>query len=200
MNEERSMKCRDARALVPGYVDDELSEAQAAPLRRHLLDCHSCRALVQESKSLHAWFPALPELEVPTAFAERVTALAFGQAQSSASLQPVARASRRPDALRGGAVLRIDRGAEFQSRTREFVLQMIAVAAVLLVAFSVALRGIQGPADGELQAQDGSLPEALNELDELNRAEFERLESGGRAANELPAVPEAETDEPEQGR
>jgi anti-sigma factor RsiW len=42
------MECHDARSLIQSYLDGELSQAQAAPLRTHLLDCQPCRAGAQD--------------------------------------------------------------------------------------------------------------------------------------------------------
>ena len=50
------MNCNDAHTLIGPYLDGELSETQAAPLRRHLLACVGCRTGVQEHKDLQRWF------------------------------------------------------------------------------------------------------------------------------------------------
>ena len=70
-------RCGDVSALVPGYLDGELSEEQAAPLRRHLLSCPDCRAAAQDLTSLRRWFPAPEPAGVPAGFAARVARAAF---------------------------------------------------------------------------------------------------------------------------
>ena len=77
---EHAMKptCDDARALVPSYLDGELSEAQASPLRAHLLDCPACRGVAKEGKALRRWFEFEPApVSVPAGFAARVARRAF---------------------------------------------------------------------------------------------------------------------------
>jgi anti-sigma factor RsiW len=70
--------CDAARALVPPYLDGELSEAQASPLRAHLLDCPACRETAKEGKALERWFVAEPAgVTVPSGFAARVARRAF---------------------------------------------------------------------------------------------------------------------------
>ncbi len=82
------MDCKDCEPLIPGYVDQELSEAQSGPLRQHLMDCPACRKALAGQKSLERWFasPAAEEAEVPAGFAQRVARRAFagdrGQVES----------------------------------------------------------------------------------------------------------------------
>ena len=69
-----SIACQNAQSLVPSYTDGELSEEQAAPLRRHLLECLACREVAQGEQALKRWFvPAEDALAVaPQGFAARV--------------------------------------------------------------------------------------------------------------------------------
>ena len=69
--------CHDYQDLVPGYVDGELSEEQAAPLRQHLLSCRVCRNAAQDLNKLTKWFPKPPAVAIPEGFAARVAAAAF---------------------------------------------------------------------------------------------------------------------------
>ena len=77
MSSEASIQCEVVRALVPTYVDGEVSETVASTIRRHLIDCPACRAVAQEEQSLRQWFVAGPEVEVPDGFAARVARRAF---------------------------------------------------------------------------------------------------------------------------
>ena len=52
---EAGLQCNQALVLVAPYLDGELSEVQAAPLRRHLLDCVACRGSAQDLKNLKRW-------------------------------------------------------------------------------------------------------------------------------------------------
>lgn len=152
------MDCRAAQDLVPGYLDGELSDAQAAPLRQHLLDCPACRGAVQETRNLKAWFVDDGEVPVPAGFAARVTrrALAGDTGAPEESLADVL--VPRP-APAGGDPRRL----------LDFVVHLTAAAAILLLVLSLGLHRLGRPAGSELQAQDGSLGEALEELDQLNR-------------------------------
>src|ERR1700752_2002103 len=71
--------CDETRKLVPRYLDGELSEAQASPLRTHLLDCPACREVAKEGRSFHRWFEAVEPVPVaiPAGFAARVARRAF---------------------------------------------------------------------------------------------------------------------------
>jgi anti-sigma factor RsiW len=77
------MTCDAAGPLVGSYLDGELSEAQASPLRTHLLDCPVCRERAKEGRVMVRWFAALREEQqasaarVPTGFAARVARRAF---------------------------------------------------------------------------------------------------------------------------
>ena len=146
------MKCQDAQPLIQGYLDGEITEAQAGPLRKHLLACTPCRTTTQDGKALKAWFVDGDPVTVPVGFAARVARRAFagdrGEEQTVAS----------------GAG---EREAE-QGRMLSFVLQLTAVAAALLMAFSIGIRTAERPSTGELHADDASKAWALNELDLLN--------------------------------
>ena len=50
------LNCENSHSLVPSYLDGQLPEAQAAPLRAHLIECPSCREVAKEGKSLKRWF------------------------------------------------------------------------------------------------------------------------------------------------
>ena len=68
-----NLTCDTARPLVPSYLDGELSELSASPLRAHLLACPACRESAKEGRNLKRWFAAPPEaVPVPGGFAARV--------------------------------------------------------------------------------------------------------------------------------
>jgi anti-sigma factor RsiW len=146
------MQCKNAHPLVPKYLDEELSEAEAAPLRRHLLECSACRVRVQEARSLRAWFVPSPPVAVPRGFAARVARRAF--AGDPGEVAPV----RAEAPAEGG-------------RVYQFTLQLTAAAAVLLATLSIALTIDKRPKVERLQADGTSLSRTLDELDALNRAE-----------------------------
>ena len=149
--------CAQARPLVAPYLDGELSEALAGPLRRHLMDCPACRAEAQAGRSLKRWFAAEPAMAVPGGFAARVARRAFAGdtgergAESDEGWAPVAAAEQ-------GALL-------------GFVLRLTAAAALLLIGLSVSSRLQQLPPGDRLRAQEPtrSTEEILRRLDELDR-------------------------------
>jgi anti-sigma factor RsiW len=161
------MECNQARPLIPSYLDGELSEARAAPLRRHLLDCQPCRAGAQGEKNLKRWFAAGVPVEVPKGFAARVARRAFAGDTGEAVVEIVpavgAALGARPLPVRG------------EDRLLRFVLQATAAAALVVIALSVALRSLSLPSGTSLQAADSrneiSVDRALERLDQLNRQE-----------------------------
>src|SRR6185503_13827862 len=105
------MECKNARHLIPSYLDGELTEAQAGPLRKHLLDCQRCRGSVQGEKNLKRWFVDPEPVMIPRDFSSRVARRAFagdtGEGYTAA-----------------GVAVRTDEDA-----TLRFVLRITAVAA-----------------------------------------------------------------------
>ncbi|MAE29002.1 MAG: hypothetical protein CMJ87_08515 [Planctomycetes bacterium] len=165
--------CDDAKRLVPSYLDGELSEAQAGPLRRHLLACSTCRAEVQDLASLKKWFVTNDcgeqGLEIPAGFAARVTRRAFagerGTPEQTERLVPLPSAS--------------EVAADAGESLLKFVLQVTSIAAALLIAISLAMRATTLPAGEDLLAEE-SLEEALDRLDELNQGlETPRAQDSG---------------------
>ena len=149
------MNCQDVKPMVPGYLDGELSEAQAGPLRRHLLECSACRGVAQEERGLKQWFvdEGTP-VTVPRDFAARVVRRAFaGDTGERFEESAVARASGE------------------HGRVLDFVLQLTALAAALLLVLSIGVRNIEGTPRGEVQADHASLESVLEELDRLNAVE-----------------------------
>jgi anti-sigma factor RsiW len=150
------MECQNARSMIPSYCDGELSEAQAGPLRQHLLDCQPCRGSAQDLKNLRRWFAASAKAAVPAGFAARVARRAF-QGDTGELVADGA-----------GAHLEQDRG-----RLLHFVLACTAAAAVLLLVLAIGVRQIGLPHTDRMIAEPPppSLDRALEELDRLNRAE-----------------------------
>lgn len=145
------MECRDVRPLIPVYLDGELTEAQAAPLRQHLMDCPACRSAVQDERSLKAWFVEQRPVEVPAGFAARVARRALAGDTGERFEAPAVEAG--------------------EGRLLAFVLQVTTVAAGLLIALAIGTRALRLPDDGRLQADDFDLGRALEQLDELNDAQ-----------------------------
>jgi predicted anti-sigma-YlaC factor YlaD len=163
------MNCRDARLLVASYLDGELTEAQAAPLRKHLLACHTCRGSTQSGKHLKRWFVATQPVAVPRDFSARVARLAFAGATQSED-RPVAVPAAAP-ALVSAAASAV---AEKDGRILQFVLRLTVAAAAAALVTSVAIQSLRRPGAAELRADDQrtmTLDQALEKLDELDRAE-----------------------------
>jgi anti-sigma factor RsiW len=165
MKDPNDFTCNDARPLVPLYLDGELTADRASPLRRHLMDCSSCRTATQVHKAQQGWFVPTPEIKVPTGFASRVARRAF---QGDTGEQPL------PDAVLTDAVL---------APVLPFVLKMTAAAAGLLLVLSGVLRSVDVPTGGELRADDAStitLDDALERLESLNADESRGAGGKGR--------------------
>lgn len=145
--------CSTYAALVPGYVDGELSEEQAAPLRQHLLSCNGCRNAVQDLGRLGQWFPDEGPLEVPAGFAARVAAAAFaGEAPGAGAPR------RRPVAVAPEPSV--------EARILPFVLTLTSVAAGVLLTLALLLAQKGEPEGQQLSAEP--LPAILQELERLN--------------------------------
>ncbi len=159
------MSCENARTLVPSYLDGELSEEQAAPLRGHLFDCRACREEVKQGKVLRRWFSAaraaLPPASVPPGFASRVARRAIALAEAELPSVEV-----RPGGSRGGAPATVP-GARSgtlhlagpgsgrpTATLLPFLLQLVAVAAALLFVFALALQKQALPDASSLEAQE----------------------------------------------
>jgi len=159
------MDCTNARPLIPSYLDGELSEAQAGPLRKHLLDCQPCRGSAQGEKNLKRWFVADPPVALPRDFAARVARRAFagdtGERWDGTVSAPLGAPARAAEVA--------------QDEHLPFLLRLTAVAAAVLVALSIALGNLRLPASGRLMAEtapEANLERALDELDRLNREEL----------------------------
>jgi anti-sigma factor RsiW len=160
MKDPNDFTCNDARPLVPLYLDGELTADRASPLRRHLMECSSCRTATQVHKAQQGWFVPTPEIKVPTGFASRVARRAF---QGDTGEQPL------PDAVLAPVL--------------PFVLKMTAAAAGLLLVLSGVLRSVDVPTGGELRADDAStitLDDALERLESLNADESRGAGGKGR--------------------
>lgn len=183
-----TMECGDARPLVPSYLDGELTEAQAAPLRKHLLACQACRAGAQAEKNMKRWFAATEPIAVPRGFSARVARAAFAGAERPADV-PVELERRAPRAapiLPGPTVaptsaveleqreIAAEMAQSENGRILTFVLRLTVAAAVLALLASVAIQSLRRPSTAVLRADDRrtmSLEQALEKLDHLERAE-----------------------------
>ncbi len=144
-------ECKTNQPLIQAYLDGEVNESQAGPLRQHLLACQDCRNFAQGEKAQKAWFATEAAVAVPDGFAARVARRAFAGDLGEA-----------PAPLPG----RQDETPIFQ-----FVLRATAVAAILLLILSVAVRLTDLPSGSRLAA-DGEVPsreKILNDLDALDK-------------------------------
>jgi len=150
------MECQNARSMIPSYCDGELTEAQAGPLRQHLLDCQPCRGSAQDLKNLKRWFAASEAAAVPQGFAARVARRAM-QGDTG-------------ELVAGEAGVQ---GGEERGRLLRFVLACTAAAAALMLLLALGVRQIGLPQSDRIAADPAkpSLEHALQELERLNRAE-----------------------------
>lgn len=161
------MNCNDAHTLIGPYLDGELSETQAAPLRRHLLACVGCRTGVQEHKDLQRWFVEPAAVAVPRGFAARVAQAAFAPA-------PQATPAPQAPAVRAPAVLQPVAAAEPDNRLLRYVLTLTSVAAAATILVVLAARDNRLPQGDGLRAAERpqiSMDTALERLEALQRAE-----------------------------
>lgn len=175
------MNCENAAVLVPSYLDEELSEEQAAPLRKHLLACPGCRELAKDGTNLSRWFADDEPFEVPAGFAARVARRAFsgdrGLLPESASegigadLQPTAAAA----------------GGKHQTPLLRFVLTATSIAALVLFVLAMAIRWRTLPEGRGVQAEDAI--ELRQQIEELNRRDAEALDSSGELSDQEQGAP-----------
>jgi len=131
--------CDDARPLVPSYLDGELTEVQASPLRTHLMDCPACREVAKEGKALARWFETdSARVEIPVGFAARVARRAFAGDPGLLVPEPPAVRQRRS--------------------LLPFLLVATAVAAALLFVLAVAIQRESLPQSNRLDAKESRPP------------------------------------------
>lgn len=158
------MNCIEAHPLIGPYLDGELSETQAAPLRRHLLACVGCRTGVQSHKNLQRWFVEPEPVAVPRGFAAKVAQAAFA-GQDAAPAAPRA-APQDPS--------RTAPAAAGEGRVLRFVLALTSAAAAATILVVLATRDNRLPEGAGLRASERprtSMEEALQRLEDLQRAE-----------------------------
>ena len=156
------MNCDRALPLIPLYLDGELSAVQASELRPHLLECPACRFAVQGERALKAWFVPTEAVPVPAGFAARI--------------------ARR--ALAGDTGERHDDDAAATvAPILNFALRAVAVAAVALLVFAIAIRRLELPGQ-DIKADDKSLEETLEDLRRLNDQELAPAAERARAEAE----------------
>jgi anti-sigma factor RsiW len=161
--EMNDMECQDARRWIQGYLDGELQEEQAAPLRKHLLDCQPCRASAQSEKNLRRWFVQPKSVPVPRDFAARVARRAFAGDRGERFSEP---------ALVGGGAIH-SMAAVREERNLSFVLTLTAAAAAVLLMLAFSIRGLNLPSGTNMKADDTrtkSTEEVIHYLDELNHS------------------------------
>lgn len=180
------LNCENSQTLVPPYLDGQLSEAQAAPLRAHLIECPSCREVAKQGKNLKRWFAEGASCEVPRGFAARIARRAF---QGDRGLPPLVEpelaltpwnsqgsplsGSERTDASSRGALL-------------PFLLTLSSVAAALLLVFALGIQKQSLPESNTLDASDPRPPwerraiefestpgEAADDVQELDEGDLE---------------------------
>lgn len=160
------IQCDRAEEFIPRYVDGELNDDEASPLRQHLIDCQSCRLRAQEAEALSSWFvdpeSIVGPAEAPEGFAARVATLAFAgaaQVEPHGGPRPLSEAHAEEDAhLR-------------EKNLQTFVLNLTGAAAILVILLAFGLQRRGQPDLGTINADATmSLSDSLEDLDELNQA------------------------------
>ena len=189
------MKCDQALALIPSYLDGELQETQAAPLRKHLLDCQACRGGAQGEKNLKRWFHAQASgvAGIPQGFAARVARRAFAGDTGEPEIELL---PARSPGISVAAVPTRSAARGTEDPVYRFVLQATAAAALVVLALSLALRSQTLPSGSKLHADDVrgqiTVEQALGRLDQLNQAE-EASKAGGLPSTSVTSSPKPET-------
>ncbi len=191
------MRCDQALALIPSYLDGELQEAQAAPLRKHLLDCQGCRGGAQGEKNLKRWFQADASVvagAIPQGFASRIARRAFAGDTGEPELELLPARSPSISVAAPASPIRVAvRGSE--DPIYRFVLQATAAAALVVLALSLALRSQTLPSGSRLRAADVrgeiTVEQALGRLDQMNEAEA-ASQTRGPASNSATSSPKPE--------
>lgn len=170
------MNCKECLPLIPSYLDEELSEAQAAPLRQHLMDCQQCRMGLSGEKAFRRWFEHEPvvEVAVPAGFAQRVARRAFAGDLASGD---------RDDARTGQERERLE------TPLLRFALMATAVAAGILLAVSMLVFQSRLPDGDRLQAgvmqSKEDLFEKIENLNDPARTTGAGPESGAEALKDM---------------
>ncbi len=119
--------------LLSGLIDGELNPAQMAAAQAHVARCRSCATELDDVTTARSLVRALPELDPPCGFYERIL-----------------RDDRRPAAARRGHALA---GAGWSPRR-------VAAAAFGSAAAAVVLVGLAAPQDTPVRPPVNSLVEA----------------------------------------
>ena len=184
------MNCDRVQPLVPVYLDGELREELARPLRQHLLECQACRDVVAETKSLSSWFVPTPEVAVPQGFAANVARRAFaGAGEPEHVLVPaVAGSTGAAGSGPGGTA-----GGQVIDGAHRFAMNMVAAAAAVLAVFTLWLANEDTPSlSGTSLNAAPTEAEAVEALRKKNEAEAEALGIENEAKDEADEGTEAD--------
>ncbi len=169
------MRCELAEKMIARSVDNELAVKEVGALRRHLTGCAACATLAEEARDLKGWFVADDPVEIPSGFAQRVTSKAFAQAgEERPSFQRLpGKAPEDVPALPGGGLVQGAFGSSaFGAGSKDrFLVGLTALAAALLVALGMALYMQRASESKNLIADDRTLHEMLDSLNDANRME-----------------------------
>jgi len=180
--EERfdTIDCERVLALAPTYVDGEVrSEATASAVRRHLIDCASCRAAVQDETTLRQWFVPTEEVEVPAGFAARVARRAFAGDTGASSDAGERVHELRPVAPSPAALEERRRFADFA-----IALTAVAAAALILVTLMIASDKRAGVDANSGLSAGPQLDEQIRQLEILNGVEAEAQRTSAKGAED----------------
>ncbi len=162
------MRCEQVEQLIARSVDNELSVKEVGSLRLHLADCPACEVLSAEARELSAWFVKEAPVQIPSGFAQKVTAMAF--AQETASLLSPAQ-----DLSLDGGFERLQGGGDVVqgsfgggSESNRFLMRATAMAAILLLALGMGLYVQRSVNNKDLIAVEPSLEDELKNMDDLN--------------------------------
>ncbi|RKZ25676.1 hypothetical protein DRQ26_05540 [bacterium] len=65
------MKCDEIKALLVGYLDDEIDSEQRRRVEEHILHCKECAAEIEEMRKIREVLRKMSEPKMPDAFWQR---------------------------------------------------------------------------------------------------------------------------------
>jgi anti-sigma factor RsiW len=154
-NDAKPWTCDDTRANMQEYLDETLLGPVATRLFLHVRDCDACRKELDETKALFGMLDAMPAIEPPADFDEKILAsVPYEAYREMAEL----RAPRMPVILEEESLPSVVRSGA--TRAAGLVLAAVATAAMAagrVPDVAVAAVGL------------GLLPEALVRVQQLSR-------------------------------
>ncbi len=66
------MNCNEALPLMHDYLDGDLPQEEVARLKRHMLECPSCRAVFRQLETAEVFAKSMPQVNAPDYLTNRI--------------------------------------------------------------------------------------------------------------------------------